>query len=113
MQHMTTTLERLEGDSATIGGVLFRFPSGTAKKAVWESGAPITDTKEAAQKCTTQVVDALLREGKHNDIQSTNWTSCVAAVQRHMSDWNDKLRAATYARGGHDDASLSTAHQLT
>lgn len=110
---MTTTLQRLEGDRATIGGFLIRFPSGTAKTVSWESGAPVTDTKEAAQKYAVAVVDALLKEGRQDDIDRTNWVSVVAAAQRCISDWNDKLRAATYRQGGHDDLTLSTAHQLT
>ena len=32
-----------------------------------------------------------------DDVNRTNWASVTAAVQRIISDWNDKTRARLYA----------------
>lgn len=113
MQQMPTSLQRMEADDATIGGFLMRFPSGKATVVQWKHGAPSLDSKADAQKLITGVVDSLLKEGRQDDIDRTNWVSCVAAAQRIVSDWSDLLRAHIRRRDGTDDASLSTARLLT
>lgn len=85
---MSTKLYRLESSDATIGGVAFEFPSGKCKSATWQSPGRVTDTLAMAKKVTVQVLDAMLREGAQDDVDRTNWTSCVAAVQKHISEWN-------------------------
>jgi hypothetical protein len=83
-----TKIRRLEAQDATIGGVLFEFPSGKCKSAQWQSPIRVTDTLELAKKTTVHVLNALISEGAQDDVDRTNWTSCVAAVQKHIVDWN-------------------------
>ena len=89
----STELRRLEADDATIGGVLFTFPSGISKSASWKSEMRIGDTLAMAKDITARVLAQLLEEGRSDDANATNWASCVAAVQKHVSDWNNTLPA--------------------
>ena len=99
VDNLCTTLHRLETDDRTVGGVLFTFPSGAMKSATWRSQTPIQDTLSAAKDYAAHVVQALLKEGKQDDIDRTNWTSAVAAVQKHIIDFNHKLRASIPVSG--------------
>lgn len=94
---MSTNLHRLEGDHATIGGFKIQFPSGCTKLVHWQSAAPITPELDAAKKYAATVLDGLMREGKNDDVGRTNWASVTAAIQRIVSDWNERLRAHLYA----------------
>lgn len=79
------------------GGFICRFPSGTTKQVAWRTGAPITPTLDAAKTYATQLIEALSREAKFDDMERTNWASAVAAIQKIISDWNDKLRERLYS----------------
>lgn len=68
------------------------FDDGTAKQATWQSSAPVVDTLALAKDCATRIVDALLRDKREDLIRNTNWASAVAAMQRHVADWNARLR---------------------
>lgn len=90
----STSLIAGEGESVEEGGFLIFFPSGTTKKVAWRSASPITPTIEAAKKYTAQVLDELLKAQAMHDVDRTNWVSVIAAIQKIISDFNDKLRAA-------------------
>jgi hypothetical protein len=87
---MSTKLYRLEAPDATIGGVAVEFPSGKCKKAQWQAPEPISDTKSLALDCAARVRAALMDEGAQDDIDRTNWVSVVAAIQKHIQDFNAK-----------------------
>lgn len=87
-------LHRLEGNDPEIGGILFVFDNGLSKAASWRSAVPVDDSLELAKQCTAQVVQALLAGGHHDAVRNTNWASAVAGCQKHISDWNQALRAA-------------------
>ena len=87
-------LHRLEGNEPEIGGILFDFGNGLTKAAQWRSAVPVGDTLELAKQCASQVLQSLI-EGQHEAaIRDTNWASAVAGCQKHVSDWNEALRAA-------------------
>ena len=86
-----TTLHRLEANDATIGGVLYTFPSGKSKSATWKSEQRVTDSLALAKSCAAQVRASLMDEGATDDLDRTNWPSVVAGTQRHIQDWNAKL----------------------
>lgn len=87
---------RLEGNQPQIGGILFVFGPNLAKSAQWESAAPV-DALEMAKHCAAQVLDSLMKmpdsSSAQEAIRETNWVSAVAGCQKHISDWNDALRA--------------------
>ena len=89
----STELRRLEAADATIGGVLFTFPSGISKSASWKSETRIADTLEMAKDITKRVLAQLLEEGRSDDAERTNWVSVVAGVEKHVRDWNATLPA--------------------
>ena len=89
-------LHRLEGNQPEIGGILFVFDKDLAKAAHWQSSAPV-DPLEMAKACTAQVLDSLMKmpstPATEAAIRNTNWVSAVAGCQKHVSDWNARLRA--------------------
>ncbi len=89
-------LHRLEGNQPEIGGILFVFDKDLAKAAHWQSSAPV-DPLEMAKACTAQVLDSLMKmpstPATEAAIRNTNWVSAVAGCQKHVSDWNTRLRA--------------------
>ncbi len=88
-------LHRLEGNQPQIGGILFVFGPNLSKSAQWESAAPV-DALELAKHCTAQVLDSLMKTASpaaEAAIRNTNWVSAVAGCQKHVSDWNTRLRA--------------------
>ena len=87
-------LHRLEGNGPETGGILFVFDNDLSKAASWRSAVPVDDTLELAKQCVTQVVQALLDGGHREAVRGTNWASAVAGCQKHVSDWNEALRAA-------------------
>ena len=89
-------LHRLDGNEPETGGILFVFDNGLHKSATWRSAVPVDDTLELAKRCVTQVVQALLDGGHHDAVRNTNWVSAVAGCQKHISDWNQALRAAIH-----------------
>ena len=79
-------------------GFVVEFPSGTRKVVAWKSKAPIVPTLDAAKKYAGELIAARGSEpGGMDDVNRTNWASVVAAVQRIITDWNDKTRARLYA----------------
>jgi hypothetical protein len=89
----------LVSDSSLVGGVLAHFPSGKTLTASWVRRAPVIDTLTAAKDTTAKLLQQLIDEGAVDDADRTNWASFTAAVQRVISDWNDKRRNALYAEG--------------
>jgi hypothetical protein len=86
-------LHRLEGNEPETGGILFDFGNGLIKAASWRSPTPVDDSLELAKQCAAQVLQSLI-EGNHEAaIRDTNWASAVAGCQKHVSDWNQALRA--------------------
>lgn len=89
-----TSLLRMEGNSPEIGGVIYFFPSGATKICHWRDTQPVANTLELAKKLVIEAFDSLLKDGLQSDIERTNVPSLVAASQRIVMDWNDKLREA-------------------
>jgi hypothetical protein len=87
-------LHRLESNEPETGGILFDFGNGLTKAAQWRSAVPVDGTLELAKRCTAQVVQALIEGNHHDAVRNTNWASAVAGCQKHVSDWNEALRAA-------------------
>ncbi len=85
----------LEGDFAS--GFLAVFPSGAAKQIVWRTGAPIEPTVDAGKKYAAALIEALSKDALFDDMERTNWASAVAAIQKIVGDFNDKLRVKLYA----------------
>jgi hypothetical protein len=75
-----------------IGGFVCIFPSGATKQVAWKSQAPIQDTLAAAKQYTASLIEHLSRLALFDDMERTNWASCVAAVQKIIQDWNEKRR---------------------
>jgi hypothetical protein len=75
-----------------IGGFVCVFPSGATKQVAWKSQAPIQDTLAAAKQYTASLIDHLVKQGLNDDVGRTNWASCVAAIQKVISDWNEQRR---------------------
>ncbi len=88
---ISTTLRRLAADDATIGAVLYIFPSGRSKSASWQSKSVVADTLALAKSCAAEVRNQLMNEGAADDLDRTNWPSLVAGTQKHISDWNTLL----------------------
>lgn len=82
-------------------GFIVEFPSGVRKSIAWKSQAPITPTLDAAKSYAAELLAARSSElGGMDDVNRTNWASVTAAVQRIISDWNDKTRARLYGGTG-------------
>ncbi len=88
--------ESTDSDSK-VGGFVVVFPSGTSKSVAWRSEAPIQDTLAAAKEYAAKLVQAMIDEQRIDDLDRTNMPSLVAAIQKLISDWNEKRRAALYA----------------
>lgn len=98
---MSTTLQRLEADDATVGGFRITFPSQHALNVSWRNEAPIYPTLDAAKEYTSKVLQSLLDTGRNDDAERTNWPSVTAAVQRIISDWNELTSARIHKAAGH------------
>jgi hypothetical protein len=88
-----TTLQRLESDDLRTAGIALTFPSGACKAIQWTTDKPIAPTLDAAKEYAAAVLDALMREGRIDDAERTNWASCTAAIKKHLEDFNDALIA--------------------
>lgn len=86
-------LHRLEGKTPHEGGALVVFPSKVGHELAWRARMPIPDALAFAKQQAAQCLDRLMREGKHDDAERTNWPSLVAALQRIVMDFNERLRA--------------------
>lgn len=98
-------LIELEGDKVEHGGFLIFLPSGRTKVISWSSPKPITPTIDAAKEYTAKVIEQLLAENSaqgQSDFDGTNWVSVVAAVQRILLDFNDKVTKAINTKMGRD-----------
>ncbi len=84
-------------DASAASGFLAVFPSGAAKTVTWQAGAPISPELEAAKQYAASLIEALSADALFDDMERTNWASAVAAIQKIISDFNDKLRLALYA----------------
>ena len=92
---------RLESpESLKVAGIAIAFDDD--KPAVlcqWRSGAPLNpaDVLATAKDLAARALNHLMVSGRDAEANSTNWPSVVAAVQRHVQDWSDKLKASLYA----------------
>ncbi len=86
-------LHPLASDDPQRGGILYVFPSGVRKVADWHQGALI-DAPTGAKALVVQVIQELVDSGHMDDVNRTNVPSLVAATQRIISDWNDRLRVS-------------------
>jgi hypothetical protein len=81
----------------TVGGFVVVFPSGATKAVSWRSEAPIQDTLEAAKTYTKALVQHMVERQLTDDLDRTNIPSLVAAIQKIISDWNEKQRTRLHA----------------
>jgi hypothetical protein len=88
------TLRLLISDDPRIAGILITFPSNEGLEITWSARAPIKDTRKEAQSYATALVDTLRAGGMQHHIDNTNWASMVAAIQKHLTDFNERLRMA-------------------
>jgi hypothetical protein len=88
---------RAESNDPTAGGVIVEWPSGVQKVASWRQSVPIADTHEAAKVFVTSLVQERIDSRNMDDVERTNIASLVAAVQKHVSDWNDALRTRLHS----------------
>ncbi len=105
---------RLEDpDSLNSAGICIAFDDDKpAVRLQWRSGAPLNpaDVLATAKECAAQALAHLLAQDRSTEAEFTNWTSVVAAVQRHVQDWSDKLKADLYRSsdpGGGGEGRLS------
>lgn len=84
-----------ESDDPQAGGLVIEFPSGVRKQVAWKHDKPIVPTIEAAKQYAASMIDTLQKEGRIDDLERTNWASCVAAFQRLIDDWNQRFHAST------------------
>ena len=96
----SATLKRLEADDLRVGGILLTTPSGLNLELTWKYASPVIDSLALAKDLTARFVDILLREHEGRDVGNVNWASVTAAVQRHLTDWSDKLRESLYSGVG-------------
>jgi hypothetical protein len=85
---------RAETNDPRIGGVIVEWPSGVRKIADWQSAQPIYPVIDAAKDYVSQLVQERLDAGCPDDVERTNIASLVAAVCKHINDWNAKLAHA-------------------
>ena len=86
-------LHRLEGATPYAGGALIVWPSKYAKEIAWHSATGIRDAQAFAKAQAASLLDELMREGKGDEANGTNWPSLVAALQRIVVEFNERLRA--------------------
>ncbi len=99
---MVTSLQQIEGNDPRIGGFHITYPSGYAKTLYWTSGKPVLPTLDAAKKYAAVALQDLIDQQKTDDADRTNWASVTAAIQRIVSDWNDKLSKHLHVQAGND-----------
>lgn len=87
-------LHLLTSNDPRIAGILVVFPNSQGIELTWSSRAPIQDTRKEAQSYATGLVDTLRAGGMQHHIDGTNWASMVAAIQKHLDDFNARLRLA-------------------
>ncbi len=95
-------------NDTTVGGFIVEFDSGVRKVIAWKQDAPILPVLDAAKLYTAKLVEQLLKERHMDEVEFTNWASAVAAVQKIITDWNDKQ---TQARFEHDLAEMAKTEQ--
>ncbi len=84
-----------------IGGILCIFgPDKPGKQVKWESDTPILDTMTLAKNCAAAILDSLMRDGRIEDADFTNWVSAVAGMQKVIKDWNQRFVFAEIANSG-------------
>ena len=88
------TIHRLESNNPRYGGVVIGFPSGYAIEMSWRSRYGIQPTIDAAKDYAAKALQTLIEQGKQDDADRTNWVSVTAAIERHIKDFNDALRAS-------------------
>lgn len=88
-----------ESDESDVGGFIVEMPSSTRLQIAWRTGAPIEPTLDAAKKYAAELIVALQKRGLDGDVARTNWASATAAIQKVISDWNEKLKKLIYASG--------------
>jgi len=103
-------LHRLESTIGNpyAGGVLIKYPSGHAHEIAWQSdGRLILPTLGAAKAYAGQALSSLQADNRQRDIDATNWSSLVAALQRVLEEFNTQLLPVIRAKGEQSPASPS------
>mgnify|MGYP000157936035 CR=1 FL=1 len=80
-----------ETTESDTGALVIEFPSGTRKSVAWRSPKPIVPTLDAAKQYAAKVIESMSAERRIDDLERTNWPSCVAAFQRIIDDWNQRV----------------------
>lgn len=94
------SIYKLESDThASIHGLAVQFDADKpAVKTQWEHKAPLSrdDCLALAKDCASHTLNHLLGHGRGAEADACNWPSVVAAMQRHIMDVNDAVKARAY-----------------
>jgi len=93
-QLIMAQLHPLTSNDPRIAGILVVFPNSQGVELTWSARAPIKDPHTQAKSYATMLVDTLRESGMQHHIDGTNWASMVAAIQKHLVDFNARLRTA-------------------
>ena len=94
IQQIMAQLHPLTSNDPRIAGILVVFPNSQGIELTWSARAPIKDPHKEAKSYATMLVDALREGGMQHHIDGTNWSSMVAGIQKHLVDFNARLRTA-------------------
>ena len=87
----------VESNQDDIGGFIVEFSNNLRKQVVWRTGAPILPALEAAKQYAAALAEGMIADRMMPEVNATNWVSTVAAIQKIILDWNDKLTQRLYA----------------
>ena len=79
-----------------VSGFIVRMPSGLSLQVAWRAPAPIVPPLDAAKQYAAELITALQKRNAHKDLEVTNWPSAVAAIQKVILDFNEKISAHLY-----------------
>ena len=86
-----------ESNQDDVGGFIVEFSNNRRKQFVWRTGAPILPALDAAKQYAETLINGLVADGMMSEVHATNWVSAIAAIQKIILDWNDKLTQRLYA----------------
>jgi hypothetical protein len=108
---------RLEApDSLKDAGIAIIFDEGRpGVKLQWRSGAPLNpaDVLATAKDLAAKALAHLIAQDRGSEANSTNWVSVVAACQRHVQDWSDKLKAEVYRASDSEGGGVAGERRLS
>lgn len=82
--------------------------------ASWHHPAPLSasDCLALAKDCAARTLAHLLHKDRAVEASVTNWASVTAAMQAHIIDVNDVVKAAAYAAGERDAPAIDAQARI-